>query len=129
MGTWGHHAFQNDEAGDFESALEEDGFSKIESAFDAVIENDGYLEAPDSQCAVAAAEALCIVLRRPGPSIPEEVTQWAERQDAPSPELIAKAKKSLARILRDSELKELWSESPEYDIWEASISDMINRLG
>jgi hypothetical protein len=129
MGTWGHHAFDNDEAGDFGSALTKGGIPSVESAFDLVLENDGYLEAPDCWNAIAGAETLCVIVGRPGPSIPAEVTDWASHQEQPSPHLIAKAKQSLARILRDSELKELWDESPEASVWKASIADVIFRLG
>jgi hypothetical protein len=128
MSTWGHHAFDNDDAGDFGSALTKGGIQSIESAFDLVLENDGYLEAPDCWNAVAAAETLCVIVGRPGHSIPAEVADWASHQRQPSPQLIAKAKDSLARILRDSELKELWGESPEVRAWEDSIADVTRRL-
>jgi hypothetical protein len=129
MGTWGPHAFENDEAGDFGSALAKGGVPSIECALDLVLENDGYLEAPDCWNAVAASETLCVMVGRPGPSIPAEVAQWASVQERPSPQLVAKAKHSLARILRNSELKELWSESPDVSVWEGSIADVTRRLG
>jgi hypothetical protein len=129
MGTWGHHAFDNDEAGDFGDALTKGGVKTIETAFDLVLGNEGYLEAPDCWNAVAAAETLCVIDGRPGPSIPTGVAKWASHQSKPSPQLIAKAKASLARILRDSELKELWEESPDVRVWDTSIADVTRRLG
>jgi Domain of unknown function (DUF4259) len=129
MGTWGHHAFDNDDAGDFGSALAKGGVTSIEATFDLVLGSEGYLEASDCWNAIAAAESLCVILGRRGSSIPAEVTAWASHQAQPSRPLIEKAKLSLARIRRDSELKELWDESPEAAAWDASMADLTRRLG
>jgi hypothetical protein len=128
MGTWGYNAFQNDEAGDWQDTLKQAGYRSIESAFDAVLGNDGYLEAPECQSAIAAAETLCVVLGRPGEFVPDEVRKWASEQNIPTPELVSTAKKCLERILAGSELKELWDESPKANIWESSVLDTVRRL-
>jgi hypothetical protein len=129
MGTWGYHAFENDDAADWACSLDEEGFASIESALDAVLEKSGTLDLPESQSAVAAAETLCAVLGRPGPAVPGEVKIWAAQQKAPSSGLIAKAKRSLDHILSESELKEYWSETDNSDAWEAAVTDLTKRLG
>jgi hypothetical protein len=56
MGAWSHEPFGNDDAGDWAHKLEEtEDLSYVEAALDAVLEAEGYVEAPEASCAVAAA--------------------------------------------------------------------------
>ena len=130
MGTWGYHAFQNDDAADWACALGEEGYAPIEEAFDAVLEKDGTLEIAECQSAIAAAETLGAVLKRPGEAVPTEVMGWAEQQSVPpTPELIVKARRALDHILSESELKEEWTESPNCEAWQKAVAGIITRLG
>ncbi len=129
MGTWGLKAFENDGAADWAWSLPKDGLRAIEAAFDAVLDGEKYLEAPDCEHAIAAAEALCVLGGQPGAQVPNDVTKWAVQEKArPSSALIDKAKRSLQKILAASELKELWAESDESVKWEAEIKGIVSRL-
>jgi len=65
MDTWSHEPFGNDDAADWACELEEaKDLSPVEAALDAVLENDGYVEAPEATCAVAAVEVIAKVLGR-----------------------------------------------------------------
>ncbi len=133
MGAWGTGAFDNDSAGDFTDAVcEGGGLAALQDAFEHVLEaGDEYLEAPTAEEAVAAA---AIVARlKDGAALPGEdkIEAWiAQDRPAASPDLIAKARDALRRVLADpSELMELWSESEEFPDFEAGINELLRRLG
>lgn len=133
MGAWSHEPFGNDDAGDWAYELEgAKDLSPVETALDAVLETDGYLEAPVASCAVAAVEVLAKLLGRgtQTDTYTEAVDAWVTTVRAtPSAALLQKAKKTLARILgNDSELKELWQESGTGD-WEASLKALQAAVG
>jgi hypothetical protein len=135
MGTWSVDSFGNDDAADWAYELEEaEDLGPIEAAIEGVLAvGDEYLEAPEAAIALAAAEVLARLCGKPGEknSYTEAADKWVARiQVKPPVELIDKAQAAIARILaEDSELKELWQESDEYDAWLASIEGLRARVG
>ncbi len=129
MGTWGHTAFQNDGACDWAWEVPKSGLPLIGSAFDEVLGCNELIEAPQCENAIAAAETLCVLGKRPGVHILDDVAKWAATErKSPTLELIDKAKRSLHKILADSELKELWAESDEFAAWKMNVEDILSRL-
>jgi hypothetical protein len=63
-------------------------------------------------------------------SYTEEVDAWVERiRLLPSPDLAAKARRALDRVLTGpSELMELWGESEESDAWQAAVKELKGRI-
>ena len=125
MGAWSHEPFGNDEANDWAYELgEARDLSYIEAALDAVLETDGYLEAPEASCAVAAVEVIAKLLGKGTQSdaYTEKVDEWVGRVRAKPPRaLIEKAQRALDRVCGEqSELKELWYEG-DAAAWEASL--------
>lgn len=128
MGAWSHEPFGNDDAGDWACELEEtEDLSHIEAALDAVLEAEGYLEAPEASCAIAAVEVLAKVLGKGTQSdaSTEKVDEWVKKVRAkPSRPLLEKARLALAKVRGDeSELKELWYEGDAAE-WEASLDSL-----
>lgn len=129
MGTWGHRAFENDGAADWVWALKEGRLTAVEAAFDEVLAADTYLEAPSCENAIAAGAALCALLKCPTGESPKGVADWvAAEKTQPSARLMDKAKKAISRILGESELRELWSESDELAKWEAEVRAILEKL-
>ena len=132
MGAWGTRPFDNDSAGDFLDALFEGGLDVIEDAFDHVLDaGEEDLEAPTAEEAIAAA-AIVARLKVGAPFSGEvEIEAWiAQAQPAASPELIAKARASLQRIMTaPSELLDLWQEAEEFPEFQAGIAALLRRLG
>ncbi len=133
MGAWGVLAFDNDDANDWAYGLEEvDDLSLVESAFDAVEAASDYLEAPDASNALAACEVLARLNGNAGysNSYTEKVDQWvAAHPVKPSTALVARAVQVIERVLGDSsELRVLWSDSDENDLWIASVHELRERL-
>ena len=128
MGAWSHEPFGNDDANDWAYELEEaEDLSYVETALDAVLETDGYLEAPEASCAVAAVEVIAKLLGKGTQSdaYTEKVDEWVKRVRAKPPRpLLEKAQRALERIRGEqSELKELWHEGNAAE-WEASLKSL-----
>ena len=70
MGAWSHEPFGNDDANDWAYELEDtEDLSHIEAALDVVLDSDGYLEAPEASCAIAAVEVLAKLLGKEADSL------------------------------------------------------------
>lgn len=130
MGAWGYGAFDNDTAGDWVYALEEaEDLEVIEAALDAVVDvEDEYLEAAEAEVALAAAAVVALL--QAGEDAPEcvneTVNEWvaSHPQDVPW-KLAKKTVAALDRILTEpSELLELWSETEDFDAWQASVVEL-----
>lgn len=142
MGAWGHNSFENDTAGDWIWGLKpakksllgktKDPFAYPMSAIDKLLESDLYIDAPEGEEAIAAAECLSAAQGNPPKDPPEELEKWVASLDAqrPEPSMIESAKQALLKVRNDeqSEIRELWQESEYFDAWQAAIDDLISRL-
>jgi hypothetical protein len=132
MGSWGTEVFANDDAMDWIAELENtDDIGVVERALSAVNDASGYLEAPDCSLALAAAEVVATILKRPGPDVPSEVFEWIARVGREiSPSLPDDAQRAVERVASDSELLELWEEAGEPGLgeWRATLAELSTRL-
>jgi hypothetical protein len=129
MGAWSHGSFDNDDALDWVGELQDaDGIEPISDAFEAVLGVDDYLEAPEASMGLAAAEVVAALLGKPAAKLPNEVVAWVVGKKPPKPTLVKKAQRVVKRILKDSELKELWAESEDSDKWQQEVQSLLNRL-
>lgn len=134
MGAWGTGIFDNDTACDWAYTLEEsDDLSVVEESLEKVISvGSEYLEAPDAEEALAAAEVIARLQGNYGDrnAYTETIDKWvSERELKVSPELARKALSAIERVLTEpSEILELWNESEEFDAWKASISNLSSRI-
>lgn len=82
--------------------------------------------------AIAAVEVIAKRLGKGTQSdvYTEKVDQWLETiSEQPSDDLLSLAKRVLERIVADdSELKELWLESDEYELWLGNIQQLKDAL-
>ena len=129
MGTWEAGSFDNDDAQDWLAELEDANDTEpITEALLAVTENDDYVEAPESQQALAAAEIVAAMNGYPVADLPEEAAAWVEEHDrAPSKRQLDLARRAVERVRTDSELKELWEEQ-EPNEWYEKVDDLKARL-
>ena len=130
MCAWGAGAFDNDDALDWVADLEEsEGMSALEDALDAIFHDDSeYVEAPECSMAVAAAEVIAALARRPSTDLPDGVRAWVRGKAIPDEKLRQRAREAITRILQSSELQELWAESPDAAAWTASLQNLQERL-
>jgi len=134
MGAWNSDPFGNDTAGDWKYDLEQsDDLSFIEETLQTVIDvKDGYLEAPEAEAAIAAADTLARLKGKfyMKDAYTESVDQWVEAHKIPPPkELIDLAIQAIDRILSEpSELLELWQDSEDFETWTMHIKSLKQRI-
>jgi len=133
MGAWGTGYFEDDAALDFMADIEESKYPKqtIKVAFEGAIISD-YLESDEGNAVIIAA---CYVARQANgakfsladDSDPLDVDTFPERNpDVDLSDLKHKAIEALQKVLgNNSELKELWEESGEYETWREGIEKLI----
>lgn len=128
MGTWGTGSFENDNACDWLFDLQRSADLKVVKA--ALTPPKGFLEAPDSELVLAGAEIVAAGLGRPLPRLPERATQWVKTHSGLDfASLVAAAREQIARVLTQSELKELWQDSEQLEDWLPHVNDLVSRLG
>ncbi|HYD89437.1 MAG TPA: DUF4259 domain-containing protein [Vitreimonas sp.] len=130
MGAWGSGPFDNDDAGDLLGSLVDAGnWTIAEQSFDAVLSvGEGYLEAPESSAAIAAAAIVAHKFGNLAVDIDPEDAPAIAALRAPSAELIEKARSALARIKKQSELADLWDDAGAKDEWLATLTPIENAL-
>ena len=134
MGTWSHEPFGNDTANDWAYELEDTTdffffFSTLQTALDEGQEN---LDADLAMEAIAAIEVLAKSLGHGTQTdvYTDKVDEWVDRISLkPSADLLQKAEQVLALVASDhSELKELWQESEEYELWANNLQQLNTIL-
>lgn len=129
MGAWAAGSFDNDDAGDWVWELAGADTSLLEAAFSRVTDGEDYLEAPDCSIAIAAAEVVAALRKRPAAELPDEVSAFVTRIGVPpSAGLVSSALRALQRIRTKSELQELWDESESRDEWHQAVAELASRL-
>lgn len=132
MGAWGNGVFANDDAMDWIAGLEDtDDLDVVERALNAATGDDGYVESPTCSEALAAAEVVATLLRKPGPDVPSEVFEWIARVGPTvGPDLPGIAQQAIDRILTASELQELWDEAGGFEAeeWRSTLMELRGRL-
>ena len=134
MGTWAVDSFGNDDACDWTYELEKaKDLSPVEDALNVVLNSgDEGVESSEATEAIAAIEVLARLQGNWGKrsAYSERLDNWVEANKIkPSTALVQKAHLAIECILAEnSELKELWQDSDEYEAWLASVNDLKNRV-
>ena len=131
MGAWGTGPFDNDDAADFAASLDDldpaDKPEAIREALAEAAEEDDYLERDAGGAAVAAA-ALVAAQQPDGDQID---SVYGPKQGIPDlPEDFRQlAITALTRVVaNDSELNELWTDSPDGETWFAMVTQLTEVL-
>jgi len=130
MGAWGVETFENDDAMDFAADLvEANSLEALAASFQAIAPGK-YLESPDCSTALAAAEVVAALRGHPAKPLPKQLAAWigttALKVDQ---RLLEAARVAVGRIGAESELRELWQDSEEFDAWLQTVRDLEIRLG
>ncbi len=130
MGTWSTKPFGNDTARDLLQVLERAADeSALLRPLNVVLDCDRPPDAHACEEAVAAAALISAACRQPIGRLPEEAKAWVLRHGyAPSPQARAKAALGLARVVKDSELRDLWDESGSLKQWQNEVESLAAML-
>lgn len=134
MGAWGTGLFENDDALDFAGdVVERGGLALVENVLVELLDmGDEYIEAPEAEQALVAAEIVAALAGRPAAEYPDELAEWLDELDAvPDEALVDTARRTVQRVLTPpSELLELWEEAGEDDYaeWRVGVEAIAARL-
>jgi len=124
--------FELDDAIEWLEAFEADGLASVQSAFDTLLEMEAadYIEATDAAHGLAAAEMVAAardddVSRLPKSAHAAFNEHKGEIEDA---DLAASARKIVARILKNSELKDEAEAGDDAEAWSDDIRELLERL-
>ena len=134
MGAWGTGLFENDDALDFAGdVVERGGLALVENVIEELLDmGDEYVEAPEAEQVLVAAEIVAALAGRPAAEYPDELAEWLDELDAvPDAALVDTARRAVQRVLTPpSELLELWEEAGEDDYaeWRVGVEAIAARL-
>lgn len=127
MGAWGFQFHENDGAQDFLGDVTDSRDWSLVAAFlTDYVDNGGY---DDADQAIAASELVAAAIGKPSPLLEGELAAWAAQHSNDATALRPIATNAVKLALSNSELNELWSEAEEYSDWQATLGDLISRLG
>lgn len=134
MGVWGFKNFENDDALDWAAELvEQSDKHLVICALKEIVNNDDYLEVPECCEGLCAVNIIACIKDNQFAGLPKEVIDWLQEvgdlefNDAD----INLAKDALNRIMTESELKELWEETDDFEEWMEyldGISDCLRYI-
>ena len=134
MGAWGHLNFENDTALDLVYEIEEKGADRIKTAIEAINsrEEDAFLDSDLCAEALAAIEYIAAVKDKQSEDFPEDAEEWLTPANKDSllaiRNLIANGKQAIDRIQHNSELKDLWEETGDYEKWTKVLEGLVTRI-
>jgi hypothetical protein len=132
MGTNGIGTFDDDDGMEWLDAFGGDGVSAVREALEAVndLDSGDYLEATEATHALAAAELVAAA--RDGDTSrlpPEAVAQLSEKiEELGDARFVAPARRAVTRVLKSSELRDVWEDTPEAEEWEENVRELLERL-
>ncbi len=131
MGTWGTGPFENDDAGDLETRLCNEGRKAITAALRGAKRT---ITKDEGRCAAAIAASEVIAAANGHPlrgfaAVAEEAAAWV-RANAyqPTPQLTAQAVEIIAAISESSSLADLWREAGDLAAWRRTLQSLTKRL-
>lgn len=130
MGAWDLGNFDNDDAMDFVSDLtESDDLELVHDAIESVVDNYIYIEGDEAAKALVAGEVVALIKGKPADTVPVTLMAWQQAHAfSLDDDLQNRALEAVRRVMRDSELEELWKESDEYEAWLTLVEGLIERL-
>jgi hypothetical protein len=134
MGAWGHLNFENDTALDLVYEIEEKGADRIRTAIEAINsrEEDGFLDSDLCSEALAAIEYIAAVKDKASEDFPEDAEEWLTPANKESllaiRDLIKKSTQAIDRIKHNSELKDLWEETEDFEGWNKVLDGLVARI-
>lgn len=132
MGAWGNGNFENDDALDWLQEFENGGAAAVAAALDHVtsLSEGDYLEAPEASMALAAAEIVAAARSGDSSGLPADARPMLTRhqQSLSDAALLDSARRAVTRILQQSELKDLWEDGPDRQLWQDGVQSLLPRL-
>lgn len=126
MGTWGIEIFDNDDSVDFINEFDNvNNLYLIKDALGKITRNKGFISASEACRALVAAYIVKAIITHELTGIPSSIINWAKETDAADMIKLKKDSQSaIEEIKAKSELREMWSVSPDFDSWINLIEEL-----
>ena len=124
--------FELDDAIEWLEAFESDGLASVQSALDTLLEMEAtdYIEGTDAAHGLAAAEMVAAARDDDTSRLPKSVmTAFKEHKgEIEDADLASSARKVVARILKNSELKDEAESGDDAEEWGDDVRELLERL-
>lgn len=129
MGAWGIGNFDNDAAMDWMQEFAEHPTEvSLTNVFKSVAESDEFIEVDEGAIVLVAAEIIAAIKGNKSADYSEDMQVFKEInvQDT----LVYEALKAIDIVSQsdESELRQLWQETDEFEQWYAVINDLKSRI-
>lgn len=132
MSAGGVGTFEMEDAVEWINGFGADGVNSIQEAFETVndLEAGDYIEADIAAYALAAAEVVAAARDGDTSRLPKDAIGSVEENEDKinAAKLLAAARKAVSRVLKSSELREEWEDTPDLEDWEDHVRELIERL-
>lgn len=129
MPGWGTGSFENEDAQNFLSALKSKEPAELKTLLARAAQSEDYLSGQESSILIAAAEVVASAKGNPSENVPRQIAEFVEKNGGePSGEMNELARKAVAKVRTNSELKDLWLEADGLNEWSAALHDLERRL-
>lgn len=130
MGSWGMGNFDNDTALNWVSDfVDSPKPGMVDEALRGMGDKKKQQDTAANEKALAAAEVVAAMNGKPSDEIPAELEDMLKNFTIkPNRELLTLARQSTLAVKTQSELRELWIETGDLEIWLEHIDDLLERL-
>lgn len=132
MAAWGITNFENDVALDFVNEMVTNGKQlSIGEYVDVFLKNFDAEQTSLDECLtlLTVAEILAAILGEPSEDLPIELKEWVERSYIQvDTKVVGKVEKAIQLLLKDSEAKEMYCDTPYYKAWKKVQDELLKRL-
>lgn len=127
--------FEGETAANFLDDMSINGFGMISMAINRMFDEDDRPGLMECEEALVACEIVAATLGQPAEDLPEDLNEWIGMFLPYGSEphglicgLAEKAAESIDKIVSDSELRELWEESPVFEAWVDAQIKLQERI-
>ncbi len=127
--------FEGETASNFLEDMSINGFGMIPMAINRIFDEDDRPGLMECEEALVACEIIAAALGQPADDFPEDLNEWmgmflpsGSEPHSQVCNLADKAAESIDRIVADSELRELWEESPVLEAWMDAQIKLQERI-
>ena len=130
MGAHGIGLFDDDDGADFAAEiLKSRSIGIIVDALKAIPSEDWeYIENPECMRALLAAELIAEQMGNESGDLPDDLHFWIQEFGDVDEDNIRLARKAVDRIIRNSETRELWNDTPHFEDWVRKTRNLRSRL-
>lgn len=132
MSAWGISNFENDTALNWvENLVQKNKVSNLSTSVDEFLANFSSEETTLIECSefLTVAETIAGLVGSPAEDFPEELNDWIESKYIKIEQATIDATiKGVENIVKDSEAKEMYSDSGYFKSWEKTQENLIKRL-